>query len=108
MDAVSTSGFPEPSIMELGLRVRFVFPLAKKIAVADRAQSSTQSRPESQTGSPTQSTDPLIRLLRALVDGLLSFGELRKRLNLKHRPTFRENYLALPLKSQAASFTSTG
>jgi len=89
MNSVSTSGFPEPFITELGLRVRFVFPLAKKIAVEDR--------PELQTGSPTQSstqsTDPVIRLLRALVDGPLSSGELRKRLNLKHRPTFRENYL---------------
>ncbi|MBW2109787.1 MAG: hypothetical protein JRI36_14165 [Deltaproteobacteria bacterium] len=28
-----------------------------------------------------------------LTEGPFSSGELRKRLNLKHRPTFRENYL---------------
>jgi len=83
------SGFPEPSIMELGLRVRFVFPLAKKIAVEERPHSQAGSP----TQSPTQSTDPVIRLLRALAEGPLSSGELRKQLNLKHRPTFRENYL---------------
>ncbi|RKY85019.1 hypothetical protein DRQ11_10635, partial [candidate division KSB1 bacterium] len=64
-------------------------PLAKKIAVGDRADSQTRSP----TQSATQSTDPVIRLLRALAEGPLSSGELRKQLNLKHRPTFRENYL---------------
>jgi len=31
--------------------------------------------------------------LEILTEGPLSSGELRKRLNLKHRPTFRKNYL---------------
>ena len=82
-------GFPEPSIMELGLRMRFIFPLAKKIAIEEQLELQTGSP----TQSPTQSTDPVIRLLHALVEGPLSSGQLRKRLNLKHRPTFRENYL---------------
>jgi len=40
------SGFPEPSIVELGLRVRFVFPLAKAITVGEPTQSQPESRPE--------------------------------------------------------------
>ena len=38
--------------------------------------------------SPTQSDDPVIRLLMAL-----SGGELREKMGLKHRQTFRGNYL---------------
>jgi ATP-dependent DNA helicase RecG len=45
------------------------------------------------TGSPTQSTDPVGRLLKQLESGEKSSGELRKALGLRHRPTFRENYL---------------
>jgi ATP-dependent DNA helicase RecG len=33
-----------------------------------------------------------------LLHGPLSSGELRKQLNLKHRPTFRRNYLHPTLK----------
>jgi predicted HTH transcriptional regulator len=90
---VAEQGFPEPGIRELGLRVRFIFPLPEMIAVEDRAPVGGQSKFEEPTQSPTQSADPVVRLLRTLVDGPLASGELRKRLNLKHRPTFRENYL---------------
>lgn len=43
--------------------------------------------------SPTQSNNPVIRLLMALSDGELSSGVLREKMGLKHRQTFRENYL---------------
>jgi hypothetical protein len=43
--------------------------------------------------SPTQSDSPIEQLLLALDAGPLSSGELRSHLKLKHRPTFRENYL---------------
>jgi len=79
------SGFPEPYITELGLRTRFVFPLGKTIPAKELGRSGVQL--------PTQSTDPVDRLLKVLTEGPFSSGELRKRLNLKHRPTFRENYL---------------
>ncbi len=45
------------------------------------------------TQSPTQSSDPVMRLLQALQSGEKSSGELRQLLGVKHRPTFRENYL---------------
>lgn len=44
------AGFPSPSIVELGLRLRFVFPLATPIVIADqkpRAQSGAQSGAQS-------------------------------------------------------------
>jgi ATP-dependent DNA helicase RecG len=37
--------------------------------------------------------DPLIRLLLVIGEGELSPSEIQRRLNLKHRPTFRQNYL---------------
>lgn len=40
-----------------------------------------------------QETDQVNKLLYALSDETLSAVELMKRLNLKHRPTFRKNYL---------------
>jgi len=61
------------------------------------AQVGDELRPEpgveSTTQLPTQSADPVNRILQALTEGPLSAGELRNRLKLKHRPTFRDNYL---------------
>jgi predicted HTH transcriptional regulator len=45
------------------------------------------------TQSPTQSIDPVDRLLAALANCELSSGELRDILQIKHRQTFRQNYL---------------
>lgn len=38
-------------------------------------------------------TDPVVRLLQTLADGPLAPSEIQQRLELKHRPTFRTNYL---------------
>ncbi|PZV02445.1 MAG: transcriptional regulator [Cyanobium sp.] len=38
-------------------------------------------------------TDPVLRLLQTLADGPLAPSEIQQRLELKHRPTFRTNYL---------------
>ena len=38
-------------------------------------------------------TDPVLRLLRTLARGELAPSEIQQRLALKHRPTFRANYL---------------
>ncbi len=54
-----------------------------------QAESSTQSTDP----VPTQSTDPVERLLTALAHGPLSPDALKEALHLKHRPTFRANYL---------------
>ncbi len=85
-------GLPEPEILEIGTRVRFVVYLDQIIKVQiESTQSPTQS--------PTQSIDSVIRLLTALSGGELSSGDLREKLGLKHRQTFRENYLHPALES---------
>ena len=61
-------------------------------------QESLRDRVIPPTQSPTQSADPVIRLIGILRQGQLSSGELRQQLNLKHRPTFRKNYLHPALK----------
>ena len=38
-------------------------------------------------------TDPVARLLQVLVDGALAPSEIQRILGIKHRPTFRANYL---------------
>ncbi len=45
-------------------------------------------------------TDPVRNLLIALEQGALSSGEIREQLNLKHRQSFRENYLHPALDQQ--------
>ena len=63
------------------------------VGAQSRAQVGQAQPTQSATQSPTQSSDPVGRLLLALKTGPKSAGELRELLDLKHRPTFRENYL---------------
>lgn len=57
------------------------------------AQAGAQDVYNSPTQSPTQLAGSVRMLLQALTERPLSAGELRNRFNLKHRPTFRNNYL---------------
>lgn len=50
-------------------------------------------------------TDPVIALLRVLVDGPLPPSIIQKTLGLKHRPTFRENYLYRALEAGLIEMT---
>lgn len=45
------------------------------------------------TQLPTRQEDPVMRLLSALANGEKSPGSLRTILNIKHRQTFRDNYM---------------
>ncbi len=67
-----------------------VHPAALEVVDGEGLNGESTGSP---TQSPTQSADPVTRLLRLLLEGEKSSGELRKALGLKHRPTFRENYL---------------
>jgi len=53
---------------------------------------------QSPTQSPTQSSDPVERLLIILQEGDRSAGELRQATKIKHRHTFRTNYIHPALK----------
>jgi len=72
---VAAQGFPEPFIRELGLRVRFVFPLAKSIQVQEPTRSGAQSGAESGA--------QWIAVLVALSDAPLSASELTNILGLE-------------------------
>lgn len=50
-------------------------------------------------------TDPVVRLLGELLEDPPSTGDLRKRLEITHRPTFRRNYLHQALKEQFIEMT---
>jgi hypothetical protein len=70
--------------------VRFIVDLEKSIEVPTE---SYLAKEEPGTQSPTQSDSPILKLLLSLQDGEKASGELRSILNIKHRPTFRDNYL---------------
>ncbi len=70
-----------------------VHPKAERVTGEVQAQSGAQSPTQSPIQSPTQSEDAVERLLIALQEGASSPKELRTKLGLSHRPTFRENYL---------------
>ena len=54
---------------------------------------------QSPTQSPTQLIDPVRKLLAVLTKGEKSASELRQSLKIKHRATFRSNYLHPALES---------
>ena len=76
-----------------------------KHQVGTKLALSEHPATQSPTQSATQLTDPVIRLLLVLRNGELSSGELRSVLKIKHRPTFRENYLHPALKSKYIEYT---
>lgn len=65
-----------------------VHPLAER--VSEQVFTGPTQLP---TQLPTQSDDPVIRLLAFLLEGEQSPKELRQRLGISHRQTFRDNYL---------------
>ena len=68
-------------------------------------QSPTKSPTKSPTQSPTQSADPVSRVLTLLKNTDLSSSEIMIALELKHRPTFRENYLHPALERGFIEYT---
>ena len=65
-----------------------------------------QGRPtQSATQSATQSTDPVQRLVAALQAEALPASALREALQIKHRPTFRKNYLHPALERGLIEYT---
>ena len=60
---------------------------------------------QSPTQSPTQLIDPVEKILLALKQGELSSGQLRIVIGIKHRPTFRKNYLHPALEDGLVELT---
>nr|QNO49713.1 hypothetical protein BFOKDAJI_00014 [Methanosarcinales archaeon ANME-2c ERB4]QNO49741.1 hypothetical protein BFOKDAJI_00043 [Methanosarcinales archaeon ANME-2c ERB4] len=87
-------GLPQPEIIEIGMRVRFIVYLAESVVLPSEMRSSRNKvGVQLPTQLPTQSDGPIQRLLLALTDEEKSSGALRSVLGIKHRPNFRDNYL---------------
>jgi len=89
-----------PLILDKAPDARFTQVAGTFVASFPRVPASEVSAPESriEPQSPTVPVtdpvaDPVQRLLLALADGAMAPSALWERLGLKHRPTFRENYL---------------
>jgi len=85
-----------------------VHPAALEVAESGAAGASPRVGEDSTqppTQSPTQQTDPVVRLLILLQEGELSSGALRQALEIKHRPTFRTNYLHPAMQQGLIEYT---
>ena len=77
-------GLPEPQIIEIGMKVRFIVPLKEQIFVKiDKAAEQVTE----------QVTEQVIKLLDTLKQVALSTKEAMQYLRLSHRPTFLYTYL---------------
>ncbi|MEX2443113.1 MAG: RNA-binding domain-containing protein [Alkalispirochaeta sp.] len=85
--AMQTNGSPPPEFETDDDRTYYLVRLPVH---ADTGQPEATQLP---TQLPTQSVDSVEKLLLILRNGELSPKELRLRLGLAHRPTFRENYV---------------
>jgi ATP-dependent DNA helicase RecG len=66
----------------------------------------TAAQPESEAESATQSSAQVERLLRVLAtQGSASAAQLRQLLDIRHRPTFRQNYLDPALAAGLIEYT---
>ncbi len=95
-------GLPQPEIIEVGMRVRFIVYLAEPLILTPKTKPG---RDQVDTQSPTQSDSLVQKLLLALKDGDKSSGALRSVLGIKHRPTFRDNYLHPALDADLIEMT---
>lgn len=83
-----------------------VLPALTGSATGSPPASATQSPTQSPTQSATQSNEQVARLLHALASGeTLSATTLRERLGIRHRPTFRQNYLDPALAAGLIAYT---
>ena len=107
-------GLPEPEIVEVGMRVRFIVYLAESIVLPTESHSGknkagaklpTQLPTQLSTRLPTRSYDQVERLLLALKEDEKSSSDLRNILNIKHRQNFRDNYLHPALDAELIEMT---
>ena len=85
-------GLPELEIMEVGMRVRVVVGLSEQIKIG-KTVTPTQSPTQSPTKTAIDQENPMRIFLKPLEDRDRSTLELMEHMGLKHRASFRENYL---------------
>lgn len=101
-DAAREHGSPEPEFESAGFFTATFRPLAD---TSDFEPIRSRPSTGSATQSATQSSDPVERLLLLLVDGDQAPEALRQSLGIKHRPTFRKNYVHPAMNEGWIEFT---
>jgi len=106
INSMNKNGSPKPEFESDIDRTYFLIRLPiHSLSKEQPIQVGPQSPTQSPTQLPTQSESPVFRLLMALKSSSFSSGELRKKLNISHRPTFRDNYLHPALKEKLIEMT---
>jgi ATP-dependent DNA helicase RecG len=97
-------GLPEPQMVEIGMRIRFIVYLAQPLAL-----EGTSSQPLSKTEPPEQVTEQVTeqvqRLLLCLQRQPLAVREIMQSLKLNHRPTLLYDYLKPAIKKGFVEMT---
>jgi len=107
LDFCQSAGLPAPTIEECtgGFLITFFKAKASgRLEGHEKGKVTTQSP----TQSATQSSDPVVRLLNVLRANAYSSGKLRVELGIKHKPTFRKNYLHPALDGKLIEMTIPG
>ncbi len=92
-------GIPEPQMIEIGMRIRFIIPLREPIVI--QKQETNGQAPQHVTQHVTQH---VARLMKC-VDGEMGRVELMQSLALKDRVSFSQNYLEPAIKAGLIEMT---
>ena len=101
-------GLPEMKIVEIGMRLRFIVPLAEQIAVKTKTEKvGTKSGPsrDQRAQSGAQSGAQSNEVIRLLGSGSLSAAELVKNLGLKSKTGALKRTLQQLLDNDIAEYT---
>jgi len=99
-EACRLEGAPAPKLRHEANGLWMEFPFGKEYLM--RIRGGGQSRTPAMTDPVT---DPVVQVLRALADGPLAPSAIQARLRLRHRPTFRANYLHPALEGDLIEMT---
>lgn len=87
-------GLPEPQIVEIGMRIRFIVPLIEPlILTAIKAKHKLLDLPDEQGPQVTPQVTPQVKQLLDAMKGEMGRDDLQKKMGLRDRKTFRESYL---------------
>ena len=103
-EACRLEGAPEPKLRHEANGLWMEFPFAMDYLM--RIRGGSQGR-TSEIADPVTDpvADPVDQMLRALADGPLAPSAIQARLRLRHRPTFRANYLYPALERDLIEMT---
>lgn len=98
---------PEPQIVEIGLRLRFIVPLMEPHIPGTTAKPKPDpgTRSGGQEPQVTLQVTPQVKRLLGAMKGEMTREELQKNLGLRDRKSFRESYLTPALRGKFIEMT---